>query len=87
LYQTNTSILDFHPFFFLNQQNFIKKQVSAQDKQRPVIHKVQTKGAVYRRNIDTDREIDVCLCFKYEGFVLAIELFFIQIIESLSQRQ
>jgi len=37
-------------FFFLNQQNFIINQISAQGEQRPLKHEVQTKGVVYKRN-------------------------------------
>jgi hypothetical protein len=33
-----------HNFFFLNQQNVIKNQVFAQNRQRPVLQKVQTKA-------------------------------------------
>jgi len=37
-------------FFFFESANFIKEQIPAQDEQRLVKHRIQTKGTVYRRN-------------------------------------
>jgi len=34
-------------FFFLKQQILFKNQFPAQDEQRPVIQRIQTKGTVY----------------------------------------
>jgi len=36
--------------FFFEQQILFKNHIRAQDEQRPVIKRIQTKGAVYMRN-------------------------------------